>query len=310
MTGGYMIGRITQPGVETPSTAVVSGDAFALLGPEADDVNRLFGDLASWEERIGAALQGELRPLSEVRVEAPVAPRQLIQGGANYRKHVIDLAVAHAAPDGDLAEVRAAAEREMDQRAAFGLPFLFTGLPTAIASTADPLSLPAWSDAHDWELELAAVIGAPAFRVGPDEALSHVVGYTIVNDITTRDAIFPKGAPATFADWFRAKNSPGFFPTGPFVTPAQFVADPQSLALRLEVNGVVRQDESTADMVHGVAQLVSAASQITRLLPGDLILTGSPAGNGMHYGIALRDGDVMVGSITGLGAQTIRCVAG
>jgi 2-keto-4-pentenoate hydratase/2-oxohepta-3-ene-1,7-dioic acid hydratase in catechol pathway len=110
-------------------------------------------------------------------------------------------------------------------------------------------------------------------------------------------------------DWFRSKNAPGFLPMGPYLVPAQYVPDPMDLRIRLELNGETMQDESTSDMIFDVASLVAAVTEITPVAPGDLILTGSPAGNGMAHGRLLRHGDVMRGSITGLGTQVTRTVS-
>uniref|UniRef100_UPI001C5DF91F fumarylacetoacetate hydrolase family protein n=1 Tax=Pseudonocardia nigra TaxID=1921578 RepID=UPI001C5DF91F len=249
-------------------------------------------------------------PLAGRRVLAPVEPRQVFQSGANYRTHVIDLAVAHTEiADGRTAEqVRADTAALMDERAATGTPYLFLGLPTAVAGPFDDLVLPGYSDRHDWELELAAVIGAPAYRVPRERALEHVAGYTIVNDVTTRDRVFRRDMPELGTDWLGGKNAPGFLPTGPWLVPASCVGDPMDLRVRLAVNGEVMQDESTKDMIFDVAALVAAASETAPLLPGDLVLTGSPAGNGQAFGRFLRDGDVMEGTVTGLGTQRVRCI--
>ena len=134
-----------------------------------------------------------------------------------------------------------------------------------------------------------------------------MAGYTIVNDVTTRDLVFRRDMPEIGTDWFRAKNAPGFLPAGPWLVPAEFVPEHPTITLRL--NGEVMQDESTKDMIFDVATLVAAASRTVPLLPGDLVLTGSPAGNGLHHGRLLRAGDVMEGTITALGTQRIRCVA-
>lgn len=251
------------------------------------------------------------RPLRGLHVLAPVQPRQVLQSGANYRNHVIDLAMAHKEIAGGrtVDEVRAETAAVMDARAATGHPYLFIGLPSAIGGPFDDVVLPGYSDRHDWELELAAVIGAPAFRVSRDDALAHVAGYTIVNDLTARDLVFRQDMPQIGTDWFRGKNAPGFLPTGPWLVPAQDVGDPAKLRITLTLNGEVMQDEATADMLFHVAALISEASQTMPLLPGDLVLTGSPAGNGQAIGRFLRDGDVMTGSITGLGTQRVRCVS-
>ena len=258
-----------------------------------------------------ARLDGPWLPVETLHVQAPLVPRQILQAGANYRTHVIDLAAQHADPaDGRRRDqVRAEAAEMMDRRAAEGIPYFFTGLPSAITGPYDDVQLPAYSRQHDWELELVAVIGRPAFRVGREQALEHVAGYTMANDLTSRDLVFRQDMPEIGTDWFRAKNAPGFLPLGPYLVPARFLPDLAELQLTLRLNGKIMQDESTKDMVFDVATLVSAASQTARLLPGDLILTGSPAGNGLAHGRLLREGDVMESTITGLGLQRTTCTA-
>jgi 2-keto-4-pentenoate hydratase/2-oxohepta-3-ene-1,7-dioic acid hydratase in catechol pathway len=145
--------------------------------------------------------------------------------------------------------------------------------------------------------------------VSRETALDHVAGYTIVNDITTREWVWRRDLPELGTDWFRAKNAPTFLPTGPFLVPAEFIDDPMDLQVTLRLNGQLMQDESTKDMIFDVARLVAYCSQVAALLPGDLVLTGSPAGNGMHWGRLLRPGDVMEAEITGLGMQRNGCIA-
>lgn len=108
--------------------------------------------------------------------------------------------------------------------------------------------------------------------------------------------------------WLRSKKAPGFTPLGPWTVPAESIADPSDPRVTLNLNGQIMQDESTKGMLFSIARLVSYISQTSQLLPGDLVLTGSPAGNGIHCGRLLRDGDVMEASITGLGVQRTRCV--
>jgi 2-keto-4-pentenoate hydratase/2-oxohepta-3-ene-1,7-dioic acid hydratase in catechol pathway len=251
------------------------------------------------------------QPLEGLRVHAPINPRQIFQSGANYRQHVIDLEVAHRSPDDPrtVEEARAEIAAIMDRRAAEDLPYVFIGLPSTVAGPYDDVVLPAWAKKPDWELELAAVIAKPAYRISVGEALEYVAGYTIANDLTDRATVFRRDMPAIGTDWLRSKNAPGFTPLGPWLVPAESITDPGDLQVTLKLNGRTMQDESTKDMLFGVARLVSYISQTARLLPGDLVLTGSPAGNGIHWGRLLRDGDVMEGSITGLGVQRTRCVA-
>ncbi|MFP8883846.1 fumarylacetoacetate hydrolase family protein [Streptomyces mangrovi] len=316
--GPFALGTLSEP----------DGPAFpALVTPDARmlDLRTAFDDrrltvrslLDRWVRalprlhELAGDSRPKRRPLADFRVHAPVEPRQVFQSGANYRQHVIDLHVAHRDPADDRCEEerRAEAAQIMDRRAAEDLPYVFIGLPSAITGPYDDVVLPGWAEKPDWELELAAVIGRPAHRVSVEEALEHVAGYTIANDLTDRATVFRRDMPQIGTDWLRSKNAPGFTPLGPWIVPAASVPDPGGLRVTLKLNGETMQDESTADMIFDVARMVSYASRTARLLPGDLVLTGSPAGNGMHWGRLLRDGDVMDGAITGLGAQRTRCVA-
>ncbi|WP_221583325.1 fumarylacetoacetate hydrolase family protein [Microbacterium sp. G2-8] len=299
---------------DTARLGLVAGDRIRALSPDelgAPDLNAFLaqGELA-WE-RLARLVdtEGPWQALADVVLTAPVEPRQVLQTGANYRQHVIELVAAGLTNSTDRTsdEARAHAAQMMDDRAANGEPYFFIGLPACVVGDDVPLALPAYSEVHDWELELAVVIGREAFRVSRDEALDHVAGYTIVNDITTRDLVFRKDMKEIGTDWYRAKNAPGFLPTGPFLVPAQLV-DESDAHVRLDLNGDTMQDSSTSDLLFGVPALVSAASQTMPLLPGDILLTGSPAGNGQHWKRFLRDGDVMEGSIAGLGTQVVRCV--
>lgn len=237
--------------------------------------------------------------LDDVRVLAPIEPRQVLQAGANYYKHVLDIIVAERTRAGvDEEKARGEAREIMDARVAMGEPFVFLGAVGAICGPYDDVILPRRGEQHDWELELAAVLG-PA---------GAIVGYTMANDLTTRDLVYREDLKAIGTDWLRSKNAPTFLPTGPWIVPAQFV-DPASLRVTLKLNGETMQDESTADMIFDVERLRAYAAERIRLFPGDLLLTGSPAGNGMHWGRFLTDGDVIDAEITGLGRHRNRVVA-
>ena len=299
-------------GAETRLGLVV-GDRIRPLAAEELGAAGLNDFLAApnWDRlRAAASSDRQWMPVADVVLTAPVEPRQVLQAGANYRQHVIELVAAGLTNNTDRTpeEARAFAAQMMDDRAAHGEPYFFIGLPACVVGDDVPLALPAYSEVHDWELELAVVIGREAFRVSREDALDHVAGYTIVNDITTRDLVFRKDMKEIGTDWYRSKNAPGFLPTGPFLVPAPFV-DPTDLNVRLELNGEVKQDASTSDLLFDIPALISGASQTMPLLPGDILLTGSPAGNGQHWKRFLRDGDVMTGSIAGLGTQVVRCVA-
>jgi 2-keto-4-pentenoate hydratase/2-oxohepta-3-ene-1,7-dioic acid hydratase in catechol pathway len=240
-------------------------------------------------------------------------PGQIFQAGANYRQHVLDL-IAGAElrddqSDGLTTADRESAREELDRRFTSGRPFVFLGSAHAMVGAHDDVVLPHDSDQHDWELELAAVIGRPARRCSRESALDVVAGYTICNDLTTRDALIRPDARGLGLDWLAGKNAPTFLPTGPLFVPAVHAGDPMDLRITLTVNGRVMQDASTSDMVFDVASLIEHISTVAELRPGDLVLTGSPAGNGAGRGEFLRPGDVIDGTITGLGSQRNRCVA-
>jgi len=262
-------------------------------------------------EAAARSSSGDWLDLAGLSFRAPVEPGQVLQSGANYRKHVVDIIMSERSDFGGRseAEVRAEGEAMMAERARDGRPYVFIGLPSAICGPFDDVVLPRTGTQHDWELELAVVIGTPARHVSARDALRHVAGYTICNDITTRDLVYRSDLKKLGTDWLAAKNAPTFTPTGPYLVPAQFVDDPADLRITLRHNGRTMQDESTADMIFDVPALISYTSSLVQLAPGDLLLTGSPAGNGAHWGVYLQPGDVMESEITGLGRQRNTCVA-
>ena len=299
---------------EVPRIGLAAGSRYRPLSASelgAAELNAFLAD-PDWTRLRNLAAEtpdAQWAELSEVTLSAPITPRQVIQAGANYRTHVIDLVVAGLAEDDPRTEeeARAWAAEMMDQRAAHGEPYFFIGLPGCVVGPEEPLVLPHWSKAVDWELELAVVIGRAAYRVSVDEAMGHVAGYTIINDITARDFVFRKDMKEIGTDWYRGKNAPGFLPAGPLLVPADQI-DHRDLNVRLGLNGTVMQNGHTSDLLFDVPRLVAAASQTMPLLPGDVLLTGSPEGNGVHHGRLLKDGDEMTGTITGLGTQRVRCI--
>lgn len=336
MSTRFSLGTFSVAGCP-PFAGIVLDDqvlAVTALQPLCEELGRplsspetVFGLLQSWNRNfpvLQAALN-ELRHESEqsmglaesvaldvVKTHAPVLyPRQVFCAGANYRQHVIDLAVAqgHGAEDTmSLQERRAEAARVMDERIASGSPYVFTKIPSAIIGPYDPVLLPADSTQPDWELELAVIIGRAARHVSRTEALNYVAGYTIVNDLTSRDKVYRADMKAIGTDWLASKSSPSFLPLGPYLVPTTFIVDPQQLHLTLKLNGQVMQDEGTDDMIFSVARLIEYISGLVQLWPGDLICTGSPRGNGMHYQRFLHAGDVLEGTITGLGTQRNACI--
>ena len=237
---------------------------------------------------------GELRAIDvadlpragDVRLEAPIRfPRKVVCAGANYFAHLAEMNVPRPDP--------------------VGAPYFFLKPPTTtVIGPDDPIVLPDRPDRRiDWEAELGIVIGQRARDLDERDVRAHIAGYTIVNDVSARERLGRTDAvaPPFGFDWTSAKAEDTFCPTGPGVTPAWFVDDPQDLRITLSVNGVVKQDSSTADMMNSAFAVVAAASRIMTLEPGDIVATGSPAGVGAPRGEFLQPGDDVVIEIGELG---------
>jgi 2-keto-4-pentenoate hydratase/2-oxohepta-3-ene-1,7-dioic acid hydratase in catechol pathway len=224
--------------------------------------------------------------VDDARLAPPLTyPGKVLCAGANYWDHI--------------------AEMGIERPEKLGEPFFFLKPPTTtVTGPGDPVPLPAYPGARvDWEAELAVVIGTPGRNIAPAQALAHVAGYLAANDISARDRLtsaLPVAPPFTY-DWLGHKGQDGFCPLGPGLVPAWQIADPQDLRIRTTVNGVVKQDSSTAQMMVPIAEVVAAASRLTRLEPGDVILTGTPAGCGIPRGEFLAAGDEVVVEIERVG---------
>ncbi len=182
------------------------------------------------------------------RLGAPVAGvRQFVAIGLNYRQHAIESGL-------DIPKE----------------PVVFTKALTSIAGPNDDVELPPGSEAGDWEIELGFVIGTQAKKVSVGEALSHVAGYCLANDVSERDWQIKRNG-----QWGKGKSFDGFGPLGPWLVTSDELSDPQDIPLELAVNGQVKQRSNTADMIFPVAQIVSYLSQFMTLLPGDVVITGT-----------------------------------
>jgi 2,4-didehydro-3-deoxy-L-rhamnonate hydrolase len=180
-------------------------------------------------------------------------------------------------------------------------PVLFTKHTSTMIGCNDPVVIPQGSVKTDWEVELGVVIGTTARYVSEADALSHVAGYCVVNDVSEREYQLERGG-----TWDKGKGCDTFGPVGPWLVTTDEVPDPQQLAMWLEVNGHRFQNGSTRTMVFNVAQLVSYISRFTTLYPGDLISTGTPPGVGMGVkpeSVYLKPGDTVQLSVEGLGTQ-------
>jgi 2-keto-4-pentenoate hydratase/2-oxohepta-3-ene-1,7-dioic acid hydratase in catechol pathway len=235
--------------------------------------------LRAWSPAVAAAVKG-------ARLTTPLRfPSKVICAGANYYGHLTEMGIDR--PDGS------------------GAPYFFFKPPTTtITGPGDAIRLPSRPGRKvDWEAELGVVIGREARDISADDARSCVAGYTIVNDVSSRDRLARSDAvaPPFGFDWFSAKAEDTFCPIGPGIVPDWLIADPQRLSIRLSVNGVVKQDGDTSDMVCGIWDLIAAASAVLTLEPGDVIATGTPAGVGAPRGDFLQPGDEVVVEIDRLG---------
>lgn len=217
------------------------------------------------------------------RLGAPIAGvRQFIAIGLNYRKHAEEAGMP--IPDE---------------------PVVFNKALTSLGGPNDDIVLPQGAQETDWEIELGLVIGTTARRVSEQDALQHVAGYVLANDVSERHWQAKRNG-----QWMKGKSFDTFGPIGPWLLTSDELPDPQALNMELKVNGEVRQRSSTADMIFPVAYIVSYLSQFMTLLPGDVIITGTPAGVGlgMKPPQYLKKGDVVSLSMDQLGTQTQKVV--
>lgn len=296
-----------------------------VLGATVVDLREHLGDrvttrqlLQDWDAALSSLRDLARRPrlagqqLEDLRPLAPIEPpAQLFCAGANYRRHLrqMVLSMGRQASDGrSEAQLHADADDALRERTESGAPFVFSVQPSALSGARDDVVLWGPGHQHDWELELAVVVGRSARHVSEEDALEYVAGYAIANDISTRDVMHRPNFAMT--DFLMTKGRPTFKPIGPYVVPREFAGDYRKMRMQLSVNGQVMQDEHADDMIYGVEQLIAYVSAVTELWPGDILLTGSPAGNAGHHGDRwLRPGDVIEATISGLGRQQLRCVA-
>jgi 2-keto-4-pentenoate hydratase/2-oxohepta-3-ene-1,7-dioic acid hydratase in catechol pathway len=241
---------------------------------------------------------GQYRPLESVRLLAPIPrPGKVLALAGNYSEHIKEAALKRGFHLGLSDSAR---------QTTVPRPFLMPS--TAVIGPDEVIAWPAYSEQIDYELELAVVVGRKTARVTPDEALARVAGYTIANDVSARSVTFSKNRQKRpwdeFYDWLNGKWADGFCPLGPYLVTSDEIADVQNLKMVLKVNGQIRQDANTSQMIYPVADVVSFISHITTLEPGDVICTGTPAGVGVATGNFLQAGDRIECSIEGLGTLT------
>lgn len=274
--------RYGAPGAEKPGVLHTDGTIRSLAAHAADITpDTLTGGLLEQVRGLDPAALPEVagRP----RLGAPLGrPGNLLCIGLNYRDHAAEAGLP--LPDE---------------------PIVFSKHTGALSAPNDPVRLPPGSTRLDYEVELAVVIGRSCRGAVPEErALDHVAGYTVCNDVSERTYQFDRGG-----QWIKGKSCLTFMPLGPVLVTADEIPDPQDLRLYLSVNGDMRQDGRTADMVFGVAELISYLSRFMPLMAGDVIATGTPKGVGMGRDIYLKPGDEMRLGIDGIGEMTQIVVA-
>ncbi len=270
---------LEKPGLQLANEQKIDVSAFGMDYDEAFFGNGGIEKLKSWLEEN----QKDCPVVDETtRLGVPlVRPSKIVCVGLNYAKH--------------------AAESGMDLPTE---PVLFFKATSALTGPYDDIIIPKGSTKTDWEVELAVVIGKKASYVSKDQALQHIAGYVLHNDVSER-AFQLEGT----GQWVKGKSCDTFAPMGPFIATADEIPDPNNLRLWLTVNGELLQDSSTADFIFNIQELVSYISQYMTLLPGDIISTGTPSGVGLGLNPPryLKEGDIVELGIEGLGVAKQTC---
>lgn len=280
-----------------PVGCIEAGGALYRLAPSLarvglagmDSVAALFGD---WQ-RSSAALEAAMARLEPAdivtgarRLAPLLYPGKILCAGANYFDHLAEMGMPGA--------------KKEEQRL-----FFFMKPPrNAVVGEGPTVHMPIGTKAFDWEIELALVIGKTARNVPVETALSHVAAYSIAVDFSARDH---NRAPETFykLDWVAGKGNDTCCPMGPRLVPASAIADPQNVGLKLWVNGDLKQNGRSTDMIFTVAEQIATASRIMTLDPGDVLLTGTPAGVGVPKQTFLKVGDRVDLEIEHIGAMSV-----
>ena len=268
----------------------------------------------------GAQRPAYVHDRSALKVLPPIMyPTTMLNAAVNYREHGEEMARRDARsgaagvsapapsgrPPGDALPNTVSAPGLWERRAndTRWNPYLFVKPSSAVIADGEAIRIPAGRTQIDWECELGVVIGRPAKRVAAAQARDHIFGYTLEHDVSDRGG---RGDTRYNSDWLIAKGHDTFAPLGPFIVPKEFVPDPQKLPVKFSLNGQIMQDANTSFMIHDVFELVSFASNVLTLRPGDVIATGSPAGVGSARTppIFLKAGDKTVCTYEGIGTLT------
>ncbi len=300
VVGDTLVVDLSRAGVNAPATV---HELIARWDPPmADRLGRLAGDA----RRQAPAFSFQL---PQVKTLPPISdPDAILMAARNYADHANEMAQAGRTLGTTTVideKVRVGipglwSRQPGDQR---GNPYLFPKLKSSLVGDRETIVLPPGRDKIDYECELVAIIGRPAKRVPVERALDDVFGYAAITDVSDRE---DRADGRYGSDWLISKSYDTFGPSGPFIVPAAFVGDPQALKITYTLNGTVMQDDSTALMIHTVRDLVSYASHVATLKPGDLIGTGTPGGvgEGRVPPVYLKAGDTSVCAIEKIGRLT------
>jgi 2-keto-4-pentenoate hydratase/2-oxohepta-3-ene-1,7-dioic acid hydratase in catechol pathway len=281
--------------------------AAAIVGDLAYDAVRLTGDeryasvqaiLDDWDEAHAKLEKASAEPscagvaVAAARLLAPIPrPSVIYCAGANYRDHAEEMA-------------RVSGKPPADPRANGAKPWFFLKSPHSVVPPDAVVQVSGYGSHIDWEAELVVVIGRRARNLSVEDALYCIAGYTCGNDLSARDQAFRPGLPEASpfrADWMRHKCFDDACPMGPWIVPAAYLADPTDLPIRLWINEALKQDSNSGKMIFSVAEQIACLSESITLHPGDVIMTGTPAGVGMARQEFLKSGDVMRLEIGGIG---------
>ncbi len=270
------IARFVHPATTRPDgTAVPSAVAWGVVeGPQDRGVAALTVAPIADHPFGPITFTGDRWALADVRLLSPILPSKVVAIGKNYADHVAEMAARAGETSAEPPEA----------------PIIFLKPSTSVIGDGDVIRLPADSTEVEHEAELAIVIGQPAKDVPAERAAEVILGFTCGNDVTARDQQRADG------QWMRAKGHDSFCPIGPWI---ETVVDPTDLRITASVNGELRQDGRTSQLIHRIPELIAFMSQVMTLLPGDVILTGTPSGVG-----PIKDGDTVTVEIEGIGALT------
>jgi 2,4-diketo-3-deoxy-L-fuconate hydrolase len=315
--GTFGIARVSDGRREFAALVRPGGDIMDLSAEYPDpnaiyeDWPRTFDSLERLSRTASSAASGRT-----FRILAPVVRPQIFCAGSNYRQHAAEM---YTFNEGNYQKEREPGESDeeffkrnfafVNEKRAKGMPFIWLASHGSLVGPNDDIQLPQVGLAHDWEAELTVVIAGGAGRnLTPEKAGEYIAGYTIGNDMHTGE-LFSRSDIKWNADWI-AKQQPTFKQAGPFVVPKQFFPDREGLRIELDVNGERMQDWPADDMIFTPEDYLAYASERLPLLAGDLLMMGSPPGNGaVHGGRWLVPGDTVDIRITGLGGQHHRVVA-